>query len=305
MTSRPLPQCLFCAHLRPQSGQVDVPADAQTCDAFPDAIPAEILANRVDHRQPYEGDGGVQWEAAGDAVFPEYALNTGPDSFGEAVAGNSAPGSFRQAVARTRNLLADPPQLDREYRRDGDGRFSETGGDEDSGGALPVDVAATGEGGGHALAVIEDPDGEWGEPGQPKIAVYMIGDETPTWDRHAVDDSMVLDPATARGIADGLDQMADRADTYDPPTAVDGEQGPILIAAGGAAMHDTAAFWDANGDVVGPGERFVSVTVDVRRAQPDWEHVAGDDLLLNLRVGDARSMAAGLRTMAGQAEEAR
>lgn len=48
-----LGQCFYCKHKRP----------AGKCDAFPEGIPREILFNRVDHRKPYPGDNGIQWEA--------------------------------------------------------------------------------------------------------------------------------------------------------------------------------------------------------------------------------------------------
>jgi hypothetical protein len=34
----------------------------EVCDAFPDGIPIAIWHNRVDHRQPAEGDGGIRFE---------------------------------------------------------------------------------------------------------------------------------------------------------------------------------------------------------------------------------------------------
>jgi hypothetical protein len=49
-----LSQCASCRHYRPS----DV-----ACAAFPDGIPYEIATNQVSHRQPYEGDGGVRYEA--------------------------------------------------------------------------------------------------------------------------------------------------------------------------------------------------------------------------------------------------
>lgn len=47
-------QCLKCRHLSEPGG---------ACKAFPDGIPYEIRANHHDHRQPYEGDQGVRWQA--------------------------------------------------------------------------------------------------------------------------------------------------------------------------------------------------------------------------------------------------
>ena len=45
-------QCLNCRHYQ----------GVQTCEAFPDEIPFEIYSGEVDHRKPYPGDGGIQFE---------------------------------------------------------------------------------------------------------------------------------------------------------------------------------------------------------------------------------------------------
>lgn len=70
MTTGPGSQCLIaCAHLR--DGDLDAPI---TCDAFPQGIPDAILDNEVDHRQPVDGDHGIQFQAKPGTTYPEYAL---------------------------------------------------------------------------------------------------------------------------------------------------------------------------------------------------------------------------------------
>jgi hypothetical protein len=46
-------QCIDCRH-KHRTGP--------TCEAFPDGIPQAILTNDHDHREPYQGDGGVLFE---------------------------------------------------------------------------------------------------------------------------------------------------------------------------------------------------------------------------------------------------
>jgi hypothetical protein len=53
-----VPNCIYCKHFHGDSAN---PA----CDAF-DAIPAGIWKNHVDHRNPYPGDRGVQYEPISD-----------------------------------------------------------------------------------------------------------------------------------------------------------------------------------------------------------------------------------------------
>ena len=51
----PAPICLECRHFREE-------AKGLTCDAFPHGIPKPILMTEVEHREPYPGDHGIQFE---------------------------------------------------------------------------------------------------------------------------------------------------------------------------------------------------------------------------------------------------
>ena len=54
-------QCSACRHFHREDRA------HETCAAFPEGIPADILANRLDHRRPIDGDHGVTWQRAPDA----------------------------------------------------------------------------------------------------------------------------------------------------------------------------------------------------------------------------------------------
>ena len=62
------PICSFCAH-GDESG-------ARRCAAFPSGIPLPIWLGENDHRQPYAGDHGIQFEEWKEAMSesPEAAM---------------------------------------------------------------------------------------------------------------------------------------------------------------------------------------------------------------------------------------
>ena len=45
-------QCQLCRHYWGQG----------RCDAFPEAVPHEIIRGEHDHREPYKGDNGIRFE---------------------------------------------------------------------------------------------------------------------------------------------------------------------------------------------------------------------------------------------------
>ena len=59
MTIGTVPICESCAHLRPADSGVGL-----VCTAYPDGIPDGIYLDGFDHRQAFDGDGGVRWQQA-------------------------------------------------------------------------------------------------------------------------------------------------------------------------------------------------------------------------------------------------
>jgi hypothetical protein len=63
--------CHFCKHFRAKEWW-DAPLTARKCNAFPDGIPAEVGYETYDHREPFPGDNGIQFEKQDDfAVYQE------------------------------------------------------------------------------------------------------------------------------------------------------------------------------------------------------------------------------------------
>lgn len=52
--------CVYCRHKHDDEGDGNM-----TCEAFPGGIPDEIIRVGYDHREPYDGDGGIMFEPDG------------------------------------------------------------------------------------------------------------------------------------------------------------------------------------------------------------------------------------------------
>ena len=56
-----VPLCRTCTHFKRNNKE-----DVAACKAFPDGIPVDIIIGRKSHKQPVEGDHGLQFELAPD-----------------------------------------------------------------------------------------------------------------------------------------------------------------------------------------------------------------------------------------------
>ena len=55
------PVCSYCKHWKPE--KVDLKnLKVGFCKAFPNGIPEEIWLGEDDHKKPYKGDNGIQFE---------------------------------------------------------------------------------------------------------------------------------------------------------------------------------------------------------------------------------------------------
>lgn len=72
MTSPQLPfLCPYCTHLNRDSEDVL----RLTCKAFPSGIPMEVINNEADHRQPLDGDNGIQFKREAGFKLPALLLD--------------------------------------------------------------------------------------------------------------------------------------------------------------------------------------------------------------------------------------
>lgn len=55
------PICMYCTRFDPDGAGL-------TCSAYPGGIPAGIIESAVDHREPYQGDHGLQFEPTSPAA---------------------------------------------------------------------------------------------------------------------------------------------------------------------------------------------------------------------------------------------
>lgn len=73
MQSDLTPICFLCVHFDAKS------ALPFKCQAFPDGIPTEIIANLWDHTDPIAGDNGIQFEPTPQALAEFERSNSQPN----------------------------------------------------------------------------------------------------------------------------------------------------------------------------------------------------------------------------------
>jgi hypothetical protein len=75
VTTFVMPICMGCKHIAKDDQW------GYRCAAFPAGIPRDILESVADHRRPYEGDQGVQFDPIedADAAYAEELFNPTPE----------------------------------------------------------------------------------------------------------------------------------------------------------------------------------------------------------------------------------
>jgi|TARA_Y100000034_G_scaffold48288_1_gene59567 hypothetical protein len=68
------PICEQCKHL----DKIDKYEKGWYCEAYPDGwgIPEEIIMGEVDHKKPFKGDNGIQFEQVNIKEFEESKIST-------------------------------------------------------------------------------------------------------------------------------------------------------------------------------------------------------------------------------------
>ncbi len=94
-----IPLCVRCLRARGL-----VPSVGFACEAYPQGIPIDIIANAVDHRKPYKGDNGLMFveRLAADAKWEESKHPRGqpgnPGQFGSG--GTSSSSNFEKSASK-------------------------------------------------------------------------------------------------------------------------------------------------------------------------------------------------------------
>jgi hypothetical protein len=68
-----VPYCSFCKHFKDYlevEPLGEIPYEVPICAAFPNGIPREIKPGGADHRKPWPGDNGIQFERAAGKELP-------------------------------------------------------------------------------------------------------------------------------------------------------------------------------------------------------------------------------------------
>lgn len=66
MATHMQPICIACAHLE---RKIQPGRERAKCKAYPGGIPDKIYQGGFDHREPYKGDNGIQFELKAGEVY--------------------------------------------------------------------------------------------------------------------------------------------------------------------------------------------------------------------------------------------